>query len=161
MASAPAFAIRTARDDDRKAIWRVHTDAVRELCAGFYQPDEIDVWIGRLTPDSYRSAILHRVMLVAERDGDVVGFGQLDVERCEIEAVYVLPALARQGLGSRLLANLEEIARRRGVGRVTLCASLNAEAFYAAHAYRAIGREHQRLTDAVALPCIRMEKVLR
>jgi putative acetyltransferase len=156
-----AVSLRSARDDDRKAIWGVHVEAIRELCAGWYAVEQIELWIGRLTPDSYRSAILNRVVVVAERDVDIVGFGQLDVARREIEAIYVVPALARQGLGSRLLRRLEEIARRQGAGRLGLCASLNAEAFYAAHAYRVVAREQQRLTDAVVLPCIRMEKVLR
>lgn len=155
-----SFEIRRARDTDRDAIWKVHIAAIRALCAGWYGEAEIDVWIARLTPDAYRGAILNRVMLVAEEGGDVVGFGQLDVERREIEAVYVQPGVVRRGIGAALLARLEELARIQGVGRLHLCASLNAQAFYAARGYKPLGKEQHRLTDAVALDCIRMEKPL-
>ena len=100
MRTSRGFEIRRARDDDRDAIWRVHTGAIRELCAGWYGAAQIDVWIERLAPDAYRGAILNRVVLVALHDGDTVGFGQLDVERREVEAVYVRPDVARTGIGT-------------------------------------------------------------
>jgi GNAT superfamily N-acetyltransferase len=155
-----SFQIRRARDTDREAIWKVHTESIRALCAGWYGDAEIDVWIARLTPEVYRGAILNRVMLVAEDADDVVGFGQLDVERREVEAVYVRPEGVRRGIGAAILRRLEELARTQGIGRLHLCASLNAQGFYAAHGYRPMQKEQHRLTDGVALDCIRMEKTL-
>lgn len=160
MPRGTALSIRRARDTDRDAIWRVHTDSIRALCAGWYGAAEIETWIGRLTPDVYRGAILHRVVLVAEQDGEMIGFGQLDLDRAEIEAVYVGPGTARHGIGSRLLRALEDVARIRGLTRLHLCASLNAQAFYAARGYRPVQKEQHRLTDAVSLDCVRMEKAL-
>jgi GNAT superfamily N-acetyltransferase len=124
--------IRRARDTDRDAIWRVHVHSIRALCTGWYGEAEIGVWVGRLTPEVYRGAILNRVVLVAEQDGEIVGFGQLDLDRAEIEAVYVVPDTARQGVGSRLLRSLGEVARQRGLARLHLCASLNAQVLYGA-----------------------------
>jgi putative acetyltransferase len=158
--ATPDVELRRARDTDRDAIWRVHTHAIQALCAGWYAERQIAVWVARLSPDLYRGAILHRVMLVAEREADVVGFAQLDVERREIEAVYVVPDLVRRGVGSALLRAVEEVARGQGIGRLQLCASLNAQAFYAAHGYRPLQKEQHRLTGEVSLDCIRMDKVL-
>jgi N-acetylglutamate synthase-like GNAT family acetyltransferase len=73
----------------------------------------------------------------------------------------VEPGVARTGVGSALLGRLEAIARSQGIARLQLCASLNAQGFYAAHGYRPLHREQHRLTDAVALDCIRMDKALR
>ena len=99
-------------------------------------------------------------MVVAERDGDVVGFGELDLERREVVAVYVLPDAAGAGVGTALLAHLEAMARSHGLERLTLCASLNAETFYAHRGWRAGAREKHRLTGAVAVDCVRMDKAL-
>jgi GNAT superfamily N-acetyltransferase len=90
----------------------------------------------------------------------VVGFGELDLQRGEIVAVYVLPDAAGTGVGSDLLAHLEETARAADRTRLTLCASLNAEAFYARRGWRAGGREKHRLTPGVAVDCVRMDKDL-
>jgi GNAT superfamily N-acetyltransferase len=151
--------IRAAVAADAEAVWRVHTTSVRGLCAGWYTEQEITVWTGRLIAEAYVRAIEAHVMVVAERDG-VVGFGELDLERGEVVAVYVLPAVAGAGIGSDLLAHLEETARAAGFRHLTLCASLNAEAFYARRGWRAGAREKHRLTPGVAVDCVRMDKAL-
>ena len=156
---APAR-IRAAVGDDAEAVWRVHTTSIRGLCAGWYTEQEITVWTGRLIAEAYRRAIEAHVMIVAERDGTVVGFGELDLQRGEIVAVYVLPEVAGTGVGSDLLAHLEETARAADHARLTLCASLNAEAFYARRGWRAGAREKHRLTPGVAVDCVRMDKDL-
>ena len=152
--------IRAARIDDAESMWRVHTTSIRELCAGWYTEDEIAVWTARLQPEAYRRAIEAHVMVVAERDGDVVGFGELDLERGEVVAVYVLASVAGRGVGADLLGHLEETARAAGFRYLTLCASLNAEAFYARRGWHAGAREKHRLTPGVAVDCVRMDKDL-
>ena len=152
--------IRQAGHDDREAIWRIHTAAVRVLCAGWYSGEQIGVWTERLAPASYHQALERCEIVVAERDGELVGFGQIDLMRAEIEAVYVVPAAVRSGVGSALLTHLEAVARDHGLQRLALCASLNAETFYARRGYRARGRENRPLTTAMAVDCIRMDKVL-
>ena len=156
---APAR-IRPAVDGDADAVWRVHTASVRRLCAGWYTEHEIAVWTGRLVVDAYRRAMQQHVMVVAEREGVVVGFGELDPARGEIVAVYVRPDATGDGVGSALLAHLERAAQAAGHRRLTLCASLNAEGFYARRGWRAGGRENHRLTLGVAVDCVRMDKVL-
>ena len=152
--------IRAAVAADAEAVWRVHTTSVRGLCAGWYTEHEITVWTGRLIAEAYLRAIEAHVMVVAERDGEVVGFGELDLQRGEVVAVYVLPAVAGRGVGSDLLAHLEETARAAGFLHLTLCASLNAEAFYARRGWQASLREKHRLTPGVAVDCVRMDKAL-
>ena len=153
-------AIRVAVEGDADAVWRVHTQSIRALCAGWYTDQEIAVWTGRLIADAYRRAIRAHVMVVAERDGAVVGFGELDLERREVVAVYVVPEATGAGIGSALLAHLERTARGHGCRHLTLCASLNAEAFYARRGWRTGTREKHRLTPEVAVDCVRMDKAL-
>ena len=152
--------IRPALESDASAVWRVHTTSVRTLCAGWYSEQEIALWTDRLVADAYRRSIHTHAMVVAERDGEVIGFGELDLEGGEIVAVYVLPDAVGAGIGSALLAHLEGMARARGLAELTLCASLNAEAFYARRGWRAGEREKHRLTSSVAVDCVRMDKAL-
>jgi GNAT superfamily N-acetyltransferase len=152
--------IRRADPADRESIWKVHVESVRVLCAGWYSSEQITVWTERLLPDSYRQAFERCEMVVAERKAEIVGFGQLDLGRAEVEAVYVMPTAVGGGVGTALLAHLETIARERGLRVLGLCASLNAEAFYAHRGYRARGREKHPLTAVMAVDCIRMEKAL-
>jgi GNAT superfamily N-acetyltransferase len=143
-----------------EGIWRVHNDSIRALCRERYEPREIAAWIAFRQPEAYRTALASRALFVAEWQGEVVGFGQLDPARGEIEACYVAPKAIGSGIGSALLARMEEEARRRGHAVVRLNATLNAEAFYARFGYRWLGRATHRVGDDVELDCVRMEKVL-
>jgi len=158
--ASPVSRVRPASEADVPAIWRVHTDSIRELCRERYRPEEIAAWIAFRPPDAYVRALASRAMFVAEWQGQVVGFGQLDPARGEIEACYVAPEAVGSGIGSALLARMEDEARLRGHRIVRLNATLNAEKFYARHGYRWLGRATHRVAGNVLLACVRMEKAL-
>jgi GNAT superfamily N-acetyltransferase len=158
--TAPAVRVRPALAEDVPGIWRVHNDSIRELCGERYGPEEIAAWIAFRSPDAYLQALASRALFVAEWQGAIVGFGQLDPARAEIEACYVAPEAVGSGIGSALLARMEDEARDRGHRIVRLNATLNAEKFYARKGYRWLGRATHRVSADVDLPCVRMEKAL-
>jgi GNAT superfamily N-acetyltransferase len=143
------------------AIFRVHGDSIRALCRERYGPREIAAWIAFRPREAYRLALASRDLFVAEWQGEIVGFGQLDARRGEIEACYVAPEAVASGIGSALLARMEDEARRRGHTVVRLNATLNAEPFYARMGYRWLGRASHRVAEDVELDCVRMERSLR
>ncbi|HEV8608522.1 MAG TPA: GNAT family N-acetyltransferase [Thermoanaerobaculia bacterium] len=152
--------VRPARESDVDQIFRVHSDSIRALCRGRYGEREIAAWIAFRPSDSYRTALASRQLFVAECQGQIVGFGQLDPRRGEIEACYVAPEAVRSGIGAALLGRMEEEARRRGHSVVHLNATLNAESFYARMGYRWLGPARHRVAADVELDCVRMEKAL-
>jgi GNAT superfamily N-acetyltransferase len=153
--------IRTAGESDVSAIWRVHTNAIQATCAGHYPKEVITAWIERLKPGSYRSVVRRGGVVIAEADSKAVGFGQINLPSGEIEAVYVAPDAQCQGVGAALLAHLEHLASREGMSRITLKSTINAEPFYAARGWRAVGRDLRKITQEIGLNCIAMEKELR
>lgn len=158
--AAPAASVRPAVEADAEEIHRVHSDSIRQLCSGRYAPREIAAWVAVRSPASYRVALATRALYVAEREGGIVGFGQLDNEKAEIEACYVAPEAIGAGFGAALLAAMEDGARRRGHAVVRLNSTLNAEGFYLRRGYRRLGKATHRVSGNVDLACIRMEKRL-
>lgn len=152
--------MRPARESDVEAIYRVHTESIRALCRERYGEREVAAWIAFRPPESYQLAFASRELFVAEWQGVVVGFGQLDARRGEIEACYVAPDAVRSGVGAALLTRMEEEARRHGHAVVHLNATLNAELFYARMGYRWLGAARHRVADGMELDCTRMEKTL-
>ncbi len=94
-------------------------------------------------------------MYVAERDNRIAGFALLNVERGEVEAVYVSPEDIRTRVGSALLRQVEMVATDRGVRTLTLKSTLNAERFYLRQGYERLGPG-----DVFGLACIQMRKNL-
>jgi len=157
---APKPLVRPATEADAEEIFRVHSDSILALCSDRYSPDEIAAWIAVRSPASYRVALASRALFVAEWQGEIVAFGQLDPEKGEIEACYVAPAAVGAGVGAALLGRMEDEALRRGHSFVRLNSTLNAEGFYARCGYRWLGKATHRLSGKVDLACIRMEKEL-
>jgi GNAT superfamily N-acetyltransferase len=100
-------------------------------------------------------------MLVAEAQGQVVGFAQLDARQSMVVAVYVSPEFARQGIGSALLRGIEEHALSLGLSELRLQASLNAVPFYSGAGYTVGQLSQHAVGNGVSLPCVAMSRALR
>ncbi|HEX7957782.1 MAG TPA: hypothetical protein VF508_12600, partial [Pyrinomonadaceae bacterium] len=72
------FTVRRAVQEDREGIWRAHFAAISVTCASHYSQEVIRIWAGGLRPEKYERAIRENEFFVAEEDGAVVGFAELD-----------------------------------------------------------------------------------
>jgi putative acetyltransferase len=151
--------IRRATLDDRQAIYEIQRAAILETCRRSYPEEDVTVWAGLLSPDSYH-AIQERYFVVAERDGRIEGFGQLDEQEGEVEAIYVSPSASGRGAGSAILQHLEQRARQCGLKELKVRSTLNAESFYARHGYQHLALIRYRLVPSLMLNCVEMRKLL-
>jgi ribosomal protein S18 acetylase RimI-like enzyme len=142
-------AIRVATAADAPAIAAVHVQAWRETYAGLVPAHVLaSLSVARRTelwrriifePKAYSSS----VVLVAEREGTVAGFGCCGVQRAEnlhargyageISAIYVLRAFQRCGLGLALMSAMsrELLSRQlRAASLWVLRENQNACRFY-------------------------------
>lgn len=122
--------IRRARLEDSASICCVHIRAIREVCKSHYSEKELEAWAAVIRPARYEEAIKKGAFFVAVEGERIIGFGNLNQERGEIEAVYVDPDHVRRGVGMEILQNLEDVARDSGLTSLRLIASLNAVPFY-------------------------------
>jgi putative acetyltransferase len=154
------FTIRKAKQEDKESVWRVHVKAIRETCVSHYSQEVIQIWAGRLQPEKYEEAIRGNEFFVAEENGAVVGFGELDQIGEEIAGLYVSPEVAGRGVGQKLLCTLEEKARAFGLKSLRLTSSLNAVSFYERAGFKSLGELTKTLSPGVERTSVRMIKEL-
>ena len=150
--------IRRAKPEDNDSIERVHLRAIKEICASHYAPEEIEAWAKPRSPNHYVESIHSTEFYVAEENGNLIGFGTLNQASKEVEAVYVVPEVARRGIGQRILGKLEERARDLGLKSLYLNSSLNAVAFYRHSGYEPQHETKHRLSSGVEIGCVVMKK---
>ena len=100
------FHIRSAKTADVAAITKIAQPLVAER-----------VLLGKELVAAYESI---QEFIVAERDGEVIGFGALHVmwqDLAEVRTLAVAEGSKRQGIGAALLAELESRARDLGIKR--------------------------------------------
>jgi putative acetyltransferase len=153
--------VRELRADEDVTFRQIHHAAVHGLAAGHYTQAILDKWSAPIRDGEQAQPRREgQIRLIAELDGQPVGIGALFPDKSELDAVYVLPSAARTGVGTALVREIERIAVERGVTRLHLDASVNAEPFYLAMGYAVVERGEHVLNSGQRMACVRMAKDL-
>ena len=150
--------VRRARAEDVPVVAEIHRRSILELCAQAYPPEVLQGWVDGRPPDRHRQLFEQKHMVVCEREGEVLGFGIVDLEGSRVFAVYVAPTAARAGVGRLLLAALEDAARAAGLVRLELHATLNAVPFYERSGFIAERTTRVALSNGLEIDAVKMGK---
>lgn len=146
--------VREATPADGETVRRVHRASIEGLGPAAYDDEQVAAWASGTETGDYAGIGSNECdFVVAETEaGEVVAFGRLRLVTpegyetsadAEVTAIYVHPDSAGEGVGSAVLADLEDRARAHGVGLLGLTASLNAVPFYESRGYERV-REFDR-----------------
>ena len=152
--------VRQATQADLGDIAVVHRQSIRELCKAHYSAEQLDAWTAALQAGAYSKLLSTHELLVAEEDGELLGFCVLDSREGFLNATYVSPTASRRGVGRSLVRAVEAVARTKGLSQLRLNATLNAITFYQNLGYARGDLAHNRLPTGVDLPCVTMRKAL-
>ncbi|ANL28630.1 GCN5-related N-acetyltransferase protein [Rhizobium phaseoli] len=159
-----AVSVRQMCPEDARAFLEVHRAAVRGTAAKDYPPKVIETWAPLPLSDDLIQKVRanpdEELRWVAEIEGKIVGIGALVTKNAEVRACYVLPAAARNGVGSALLRKIERVAAEHGLSLLQSDSSITAEPFYKAHGYEVRERSHHVLGSGVLMACVKMYKAI-
>lgn len=158
------ISIRNAVREEWPAVLAIHYRAIHEIASSDYPEEILNAWGTPISPPDFAKfdAKLERgqIVVVAEIEGVLVGFGELIPDKNELLAVYVNPDYIRRGVGTAILHELERLAREKQLSFLQMAASLTAVPFYEAHGYNSIKRDVHILQTGVQMDCVRMKKEL-
>jgi GNAT superfamily N-acetyltransferase len=128
-AGRPATHIRTARGEECEALARL---AWQAKAAWGYSAAQLEQWRAGLAPTP--ASIARSPTFVAEAEGGLAGFSQLDLsmDPVELAHLWVHPRCMRQGVGRALLAACAGFLSSRGTEVLHIDADPHAEPFYLA-----------------------------
>jgi putative acetyltransferase len=156
--------VRPIHHDEARRFLEVHRASIRNIAARDYPASVIDSWaplpITQETVNAFLQNPDNEIRLIAEIDGKPAGIGAVVIAKSELRACYVAPEFSRQGIGSALVAEIEDIAREHGLSVLQLESSVTAEPFYVAHGYEVIERGEHMLSSGVRMAAVKMQKRL-
>jgi ribosomal protein S18 acetylase RimI-like enzyme len=128
----PRIELRRARPDELLAVQRLAGVIWRAHYPGIITPDQIEYMLER----GYALPVLEgflggvdRGLELASVDGICAGFAAWyvtdDRSEAKLDKLYVLQARQRLGVGARLIARVEELARAAGASRLVLNVNKN------------------------------------
>ncbi|ORT67332.1 GNAT family N-acetyltransferase [Pseudomonas mosselii] len=153
------FEIRRASHDDAETAFDIRLLAIRHQCLGAYTETQLLAWTAGAAEDGYYK-LMDKHFYLGCLDGVPVATGMLDLESCEIGAIFVHPAYMQQGIGKRLLIYLECLARAFSLEQVRLDATLNAAPFYRRYGFAGEACSIYHSPSGLQLACVPMVKTL-
>ena len=155
---------RPAVRDEWPAVLAIHRRAVHEIAVADYPAEVLAAWgppvVGSDLDRFDTKLKCGQIVIVAEVDGSLAGFGEVAPQKNRLVAVYVSPDYSRQGVGTTILRELERLAREEGLSYLQMESSLTAVPFYTRHGFQTLGPDVHVLRSGDRMNCIRMTKEL-
>ena len=153
--------IRAASSSDAMDMMVSRREAILAKGCGYYEQSTIEAWavdgaVERVPRYVQQIVDPDFIVLVAEKDDDVLGFVIADPVNSALSAIYVKPNGSGR-VGCALLAEAEMLAFRR-TNTLMRVASLNAVQFYADNGYVDQGPIDWQSYDGSRSPCRKMRK---
>lgn len=152
--------IRLGTISDTEKISQTHKLSIQALCKDYYSSENINKWTSILKPKIYENAVKEKILIVAEENNQILGFGILDVETAEICAVYIHPDHTGKGIAKDILLKLESFALEKGINCLNTCSTINALEFYKHCGYIETEKSIHQLPNNTKLECVKMYKKL-
>lgn len=154
--------IRAATVGDAATIAAVRSDAIFNISHSYYDPSLLDEWAGSMEERVQRLlSNAADVRIIAEIDAVIVGYGELVTNENLLGACYVASTAGGKGVGKAIVAELERIAREKGLRHLQMESSANAELFYIGCGYRVVDRGKHPMRSGAVMDCILMRKELQ
>ncbi len=145
--------LRAYKPADCEKLLCLFYDTVHCVNAADYASDQLDAWTGGADRDAWNTSLSAHDTLVAEEDGIIVGFADLDGNY--LDRLYVHKDFQRRGVATALCDALE----KKCTGEITVHASITALPFFEGRGY-AVCKEQQVLRRGVLLTNYVMKKQL-
>lgn len=147
--------IRSYVSADCPALMQLFYDTVHTVNARDYTPEQLNAWAtGVADPDRWDRSLREHHTLVAEENGQILGFGDMDAAG-HIDRLYVHRDHQHRGIATAICDRLEDAGE---TGIFTTFASITARPFFEKRGYRTV-QEQQVERNGVLLTNYRMRKI--
>ena len=161
--------LRLGRIGDAQKNFEIRYRAIQEIAFCDYPENILNSW-GRSHSEeelakreqrfNLRIEQRENVIVVAEVEKQIAGFGEISLSQSELTALYVNPDFKRQGIGTAIIQDLESRAKEQGIKALTLHSSLTAVPFYEKNGFRAVKQSTHRLATGEDMACVIMKKIM-
>lgn len=132
--------LRKYESKDCTILAELFFDTVHSVNSKDYSKEQLDVWAnGNVDITAWNESFLLHDTIVAEINGIVVGFGDMD-KKGYLDRLYVHKNYQNRGIADAIVNKLEEQSFVRGIVSFSTNASITAKVFFEKHGYRTVRR---------------------
>lgn len=151
--------LRKYKSEDCTTLAELFFQTIHSVNAKDYTNDQLDAWAtGKINLSAWNKSFLNHNTLVAEINGTIVGFGDMD-NNGYLDKLFVHKDYQRIGIATAIVNELEHQAVLSGIHLFSTQASITAKPFFERRGYRVV-RENTVVRCNVKLKNYIMEKKL-
>jgi putative acetyltransferase len=152
--------IRKAKVSEAQAILDLNAETWRLINSKDYTKDQIEAWLRQQCKERIEQGIIAgNVTVCVDKRDHLLGVGARFGN--EITGLYVSATLQRQGIGSKLLSQIEEDAKLEGINELQFHSTLTALPFYLKQGYTEISRDNWPLPNNMDLKTVNIKKEIK
>ncbi|MDQ7794507.1 MAG: GNAT family N-acetyltransferase [bacterium] len=141
--------VREAIELDLPVLVAIYSGSVRVIGPEKYSAAQVETWAGFAGDrERFHTKVLNSTCLVAEEDGEVVGFVTLESPGV-VGLLYVRADRTRQGIGSALVRAVVDLARRLRLCEVRTLASEFSRGLFERAGFAVLGVEESHYNGEV------------
>ncbi len=149
--------LRKYDSDDCAVLAELFYNTVHNVNVIDYTKDQLHAWAtGSINLSDWDISFLKRNTIIAEMEGKIVGFGDMD-SNGYLDRLYVHHKYQRRGIATAIVEALEEQAMAKGIFFFTTDASTTANPFFEHHGYYPV-RKNVVVRNGIELMNVTMEK---
>ena len=134
------YILRRYTRGDAVFLRKVFYDSVHKVGCEFYTEEEVNAWAPeKYDKEKWEESFKEKLCLVVEKEGEIVAFGDADVEKGYIDRLYVSSGHCGKKIGSLICDELERYMEK---GDITVYASKAAKSFFLKRGY-SLERENE------------------
>ena len=146
--------LREYLPSDCEQMAKLFYNTVHSVNAKDYTGEQLSAWAtGKVDLRERNSSFLKHNTIIAENDGTIVGFGDID-KSGYLDRLYVHKDCQGQGIASAICDKLEQSVKGK---TVTTYSSVTAKSFFQHRGYRVV-KEQEVIRHGIALTNYLMEK---
>ena len=159
--------LRSGREGDGRNVAQIHYRAIHEIAVNNYSDKILNAWGRELSEkeltkreENFNRRVKQEknIIVIAEIDGKIAGFGEVSLHENELTALYVNPDFKRQGVGTAIARDLELKANQSGLKYLKLHSSITAEPFYKKSGFQKEQEGIHILATGEQMDCVIMKK---
>ncbi|YAF96467.1 MAG: GNAT family N-acetyltransferase [Nodularia sp. CChRGM 3473] len=122
--------VRRYEIGDTEAIMKLFSDTIHEVNIRDYTKAQIDAWTSvNMDVEVWMNSLKSKFTYVAQEDGNILGFGELEANG-HIDRFYCHKDFQGQGVGTKILEQIELTARDLKIQKLCVEASITAKPFF-------------------------------
>lgn len=151
--------IRKSDLSDQPHIAAFIKETIQAINLGDYSKEHVLIWSNAISQEMLEQRFASVIQYVAELEGKIVGVGDIRVDKKEVDFLYVHKNHIGKGIGSALLAKLEDEAKNNGLTALDVTSSITAKPFFERRGFTVV-RRFVKKTDGEEFIVFLMTKTL-